>query len=140
MQVKPMAARGYARLYQQFWWLEVAPDRPQSPVACSPLAPRGVTLASNLRAGGRITVLESPGTAHILARRLTPEGRCMNCDTPLPGVFDSMPGTWGPRRLAVRLAPPARPVTLSHTTGSVRSWDSTISTTGGGSPCIRRAC
>ena len=39
--------------------------------------------------------------------RLTPQGRCWNCDTPLPGVFGAMPGTWGPRRLPVRLAPPA---------------------------------
>ena len=65
-----MAARGYARLYQQFWWLEVAPYRP--PIAsrllpsCSPERhPR-----FKLRADGRIAVLESPGTAaHILARQ-----------------------------------------------------------------------
>ena len=35
--------------------------------------------------------------------RLTGDGRCTNCDTPLPGVFDG-PGTWGPRRLPVRIA------------------------------------
>jgi pyruvate formate lyase activating enzyme len=43
------------------------------------------------------------------AYRLTPEGRCMTCDTPMPGVFDPSPGTWGPRRLPVRLTPPVRP-------------------------------
>jgi len=43
------------------------------------------------------------------AYRLTPEGRCINCGTPIPGVFDPMPGSWGPRRLPVRLTPPARP-------------------------------
>jgi hypothetical protein len=28
----------------------------------------------------------------------------VNCDTSLPGVFDGPPGTWGPRRLPVRIA------------------------------------
>ena len=42
---------------------------------------------------------------HLGAYRLTPQGRCANCDTPVPGVFDTEPGTWGPRRLPVRLAP-----------------------------------
>jgi pyruvate formate lyase activating enzyme len=34
---------------------------------------------------------------------LTGDGRCANCDTPLAGVFDGPPGTWGPRRLPVRI-------------------------------------
>jgi pyruvate formate lyase activating enzyme len=38
------------------------------------------------------------------AWRLTGDGRCANCDTPLAGVFDGPPGTWGPRRLPVRIA------------------------------------
>jgi pyruvate formate lyase activating enzyme len=38
------------------------------------------------------------------AWRLTDGGRCVNCDTSLPGVFDGPPGTWGPRRLPVRIA------------------------------------
>jgi pyruvate formate lyase activating enzyme len=38
------------------------------------------------------------------AWRLTGTGRCANCGTPVPGVFDGPPGTWGPRRLPVRLA------------------------------------
>jgi pyruvate formate lyase activating enzyme len=37
------------------------------------------------------------------AWRLTTDGRCATCDTRLPGVFDGPPGTWGPRRLPVRL-------------------------------------
>jgi pyruvate formate lyase activating enzyme len=37
------------------------------------------------------------------AWRLTADGRCATCDTRLPGVFDGPPGTWGPRRLPVRL-------------------------------------
>ena len=36
--------------------------------------------------------------------RLTGDGRCVTCGTPLAGVFDGAPGTWGPRRLPVRLA------------------------------------
>jgi pyruvate formate lyase activating enzyme len=43
------------------------------------------------------------------AYQLTPQGQCMNCGTPVPGVFDTTPGTWGPRRLPIRLTPPARP-------------------------------
>jgi len=41
--------------------------------------------------------------------RLTGDGRCVRCDTRLPGVFDGPPGNWGQRRLPVRLAAPARP-------------------------------
>jgi pyruvate formate lyase activating enzyme len=37
------------------------------------------------------------------AWRLTGDGRCMTCGTPLAGVFDGPPGTWGPRRLPVRI-------------------------------------
>ena len=38
------------------------------------------------------------------------EGRCASCGEPCPGVFESRPGTWGQRRLPVRLEdfdPPA---------------------------------
>jgi pyruvate formate lyase activating enzyme len=41
------------------------------------------------------------------AWRLTGDGRCLSCGTRMPGVFDGRPGTWGPRRLPVRLALPA---------------------------------
>jgi pyruvate formate lyase activating enzyme len=34
---------------------------------------------------------------------LTPEGTCANCGTPCAGVFQGAPGTWGARRLPVRL-------------------------------------
>ncbi|HEY7135673.1 MAG TPA: AmmeMemoRadiSam system radical SAM enzyme [Acidimicrobiia bacterium] len=40
--------------------------------------------------------------------RLTDDGRCTTCGTPLPGHFAGAPGTWGPRRQAVRLAPRER--------------------------------
>jgi len=35
---------------------------------------------------------------------LTDEGRCRSCGTRCPGVFEGPPGTWGSRRLPVRLA------------------------------------
>jgi pyruvate formate lyase activating enzyme len=37
------------------------------------------------------------------AWRLAGDGRCVNCETPLAGVFDGPPGTWGPRRLPVKI-------------------------------------
>jgi pyruvate formate lyase activating enzyme len=40
----------------------------------------------------------------ILAWSLTADGRCTACDTPCPGRFDGLPGTWGSRRMPVRLA------------------------------------
>ena len=36
--------------------------------------------------------------------RLEAEGRCANCGTACAGVFEPTPGTWGARRLPVRLA------------------------------------
>jgi pyruvate formate lyase activating enzyme len=36
--------------------------------------------------------------------QLTPDGRCPQCRTPLPGVFEPEPGNWGSRRLPIRLA------------------------------------
>ncbi len=35
--------------------------------------------------------------------RLDAQGRCLNCNTRVPGVFAGAPGTWGARRLPVRL-------------------------------------
>ena len=37
------------------------------------------------------------------AYRLTDDGRCNRCGTTLAGVFDGPAGTWGPRRMPVRL-------------------------------------
>jgi pyruvate formate lyase activating enzyme len=41
------------------------------------------------------------------AWKLDGEGRCRNCGTPCPGVFEKAPGTWGQRRqkISVRAAP-----------------------------------
>jgi pyruvate formate lyase activating enzyme len=36
--------------------------------------------------------------------RLTDDGHCRHCGSACPGVFDGPPGTWGSRRLPVRLA------------------------------------
>jgi pyruvate formate lyase activating enzyme len=36
--------------------------------------------------------------------RVDGEGRCGACGTRVPGIFAGAPGTWGPRRLPVRLA------------------------------------
>jgi pyruvate formate lyase activating enzyme len=35
--------------------------------------------------------------------RLTDDGRCERCGTQAPGVFAGAPGSWGARRLPVRL-------------------------------------
>jgi pyruvate formate lyase activating enzyme len=36
--------------------------------------------------------------------RVDAQGRCLQCSAQLPGVFASAPGTWGARRLPVRIA------------------------------------
>jgi pyruvate formate lyase activating enzyme len=38
------------------------------------------------------------------ACRLTGDGRCRACGTPIPGVYDGPPGEWGRRRVRVRLS------------------------------------
>ena len=34
---------------------------------------------------------------------LTPDGCCAGCGETIPGVFEAQPGTWGAKRLPVRL-------------------------------------
>lgn len=42
---------------------------------------------------------------YVLATwNLTPDGTCNRCGTPCPGRFETEPGTWGARRVPVRLA------------------------------------
>ncbi len=36
--------------------------------------------------------------------RLDAQGRCLECHTPLPGVFAERPGSWGARRQMIRMA------------------------------------
>lgn len=43
----------------------------------------------------------------LTAWRLTADGRCPDCGTPLAGVFEARPGTWGRKRQPVRLRYPA---------------------------------
>jgi pyruvate formate lyase activating enzyme len=54
-----------------------------------------------------------PGCGALLIERdwyelgrwgLTVDGRCAACDLRIPGVFAGVPGTWGSRRLPVRMA------------------------------------
>lgn len=40
----------------------------------------------------------------LVAWNLDPEGACGACGTRLPGVFEARPGTWGRRRLPVRIS------------------------------------
>ena len=39
----------------------------------------------------------------LTAWNLTADGACNRCGTPVAGVFDAEPGTWGSRRLPVRM-------------------------------------
>ncbi len=40
----------------------------------------------------------------LTAWHLDKDGKCKSCGTPLPGVFEERPGTWGARRMPVRLS------------------------------------
>jgi pyruvate formate lyase activating enzyme len=46
-------------------------------------------------------------------RQLDAAGRCLQCGAQLPGVFDGMHGTWGARRMPVRMAASTRDLTRS---------------------------
>lgn len=39
----------------------------------------------------------------LKAWRLTPQGRCLRCGAPCPGVFEAAPGAWGAKRRRVAL-------------------------------------
>ena len=45
----------------------------------------------------------------LTAWNLTDDGRCANCGTACPGVFDGPPGAWGRRRRAVPMRSPLSP-------------------------------
>jgi pyruvate formate lyase activating enzyme len=95
-------------------------DLPPTPAATLSRA-RRIGLANGLRyvytgnvhdVAGGTTACHACGAAlivrdwyRILKYRLTPGGRCPDCDAPCAGVFDARPGSWGPQRLPVRLAP-----------------------------------
>ena len=44
----------------------------------------------------------------ITTWRLRPDGSCSACDTTIPGLFEQNPGTWGQRRLPIRIGRPAK--------------------------------
>ena len=95
-------------------------DRPPTPPSTLSRA-RRIALRNGVRFAytGNVHDLEGdattcPGCGLLLIERdwytlrsyrLTDSGRCEQCDTVLPGVFDGPAGTWGARRMPVRLAP-----------------------------------
>jgi pyruvate formate lyase activating enzyme len=95
-------------------------DRPPTPRATLVRA-RSIALANGVRYAytgnvhdtvGGSTYCPGCGTCVIErdwyrlgAYRLDREGRCLECATPVAGVFAERPGDWGPRRLPVRLLP-----------------------------------
>jgi pyruvate formate lyase activating enzyme len=101
-------------------------DRPHTPPATLTRA-RRIAMANGIRYAytGNIHDTEGqstwcPGCGGLVverdwyrlgAYRLTDDGRCGACDNRIPGVFSGPPGTWGPRRLPVRLASVAPRVT-----------------------------
>jgi pyruvate formate lyase activating enzyme len=94
-------------------------DRPATPPASLAMA-RRVALEQGVRyayvgnthdVGRESTYCHQCGAClierdwYVLGRwGLDGEGRCRDCGTPLAGVFESRPGTWGSKRLPVRLA------------------------------------
>ncbi|MDQ3893777.1 MAG: AmmeMemoRadiSam system radical SAM enzyme [Actinomycetota bacterium] len=94
-------------------------DRPPTPPETLSRA-RRIALANGVRYGYTGNVHDAsggstycPGCGELVierdwyvvgAYRLTDDGRCESCGTPIPGVFDGQPGRWGPRRMPVRLA------------------------------------
>jgi pyruvate formate lyase activating enzyme len=56
----------------------------------------------------------------ITAWHLGPEGRCLACGTRCAGIFEPTPGTWGQRRMPVRLADFREPTPAPTAAGSAR--------------------
>jgi pyruvate formate lyase activating enzyme len=95
-------------------------DRPPTPAETLARA-RRIALANGVRHAYTGNVFDAEGGSTYCAGcgelvierdwyrlgsyRLSDEGRCEQCGTKLPGVFAGPPGTWGARRLPVRLLP-----------------------------------
>ncbi len=93
-------------------------DRPPTPPATLTRA-RGIGLTNGLRhvytgnvddRRGQTTYCHGCGAVLIERNQyrlghwgLDDQGRCATCGTRCSGVFEARPGTWGPRRLPVRL-------------------------------------
>ena len=98
-------------------------DRPATPSATLTRA-RRIALANGVRHAYTGNVHDAAGSStycpgcatRVVERdwyqlgeyRLTGEGRCQRCGTQMPGVYRGRPGTWGPRRLPVRIEGAAR--------------------------------
>jgi pyruvate formate lyase activating enzyme len=94
-------------------------DRPPTPAATLSRA-RSIAVANGIRHAYTGNVFDAEGQStycpgcgeRVIERdwytlgayRLTDGGRCRACGTPIAGVFSGSPGSWGPRRLPVRLA------------------------------------
>jgi pyruvate formate lyase activating enzyme len=94
-------------------------DRPPTPAATLTRA-RSIALANGVRYAYTGNVHDTAGgstfcpgcSARVIERdwyelgdyRLTDDGRCDSCEAQLPGVFAGGPGSWGRRRLPVRLS------------------------------------
>lgn len=94
-------------------------DKPYTPASILTRA-RQIALKNGIRYAYTGNVHDTIGTStychacgqHLIGREgyemiawaLTQEGGCANCATPVPGVFEPIPGQWGARRLPVRLA------------------------------------
>ena len=99
-------------------------DKPSTPLASLERA-RSIARSHGLRYVYTGNVHDEPGsstTCHecgatligrdwyrLTAWALSDEGHCLRCGTRCPGVFDGPPGTWGRRRMPVRLADYAAP-------------------------------
>ncbi|MCB9946298.1 MAG: AmmeMemoRadiSam system radical SAM enzyme [Rhodospirillaceae bacterium] len=99
-------------------------DRPRTPVETLLRARRIATgnglhyvyIGNVMDVTGASTYCKGCGTLligrqhyELLAWGLTADGTCAKCGTPVDGVFEAKPGTWGRRRLPVRLADVATP-------------------------------
>jgi len=98
-------------------------DRPHTPPETLTRA-RGIAVANGIRYAYTGNVHDTEGSStycegcgiglverdwYTLGRyQLTGDGRCQRCGAACPGVFAGAPGTWGARRLPVRLAAAAR--------------------------------
>jgi pyruvate formate lyase activating enzyme len=94
-------------------------DRPPTPPATLTRA-RSIALANGVRHAytGNVHDAEGGSTycagcgARVIERDwyqlgaylITADGRCERCGTPVPGAFAGAPGSWGPRRVPVRLS------------------------------------
>jgi len=99
-------------------------DRPPTPSETLSRA-RGIALSNGVRYAytGNVRDLEGGTTRchvcgealivrdgyDIVRYRLSPDGACAHCATPCAGVFEDGPGSWGSRRLPVRMSGRGRP-------------------------------